>query len=1253
MKPWSLFCTPVLLLAFFGAIPSEAASSRVLLLANPTLGSHVSEKDLILIGNFYGLTVDVLDVRNSPSDPTMFVDSDGNAYPMVGLSEYTLETMDTLRSQLLKQYVNNGGVAMVFDVSDNPLVGTHTVLRSLTDDHIQGAEYRSQPSKTTIVSSSFPQLTDVFTGVTLSSPDNPDSTYDQALNYEPDSTVFPIMNSVDSSRTQFSFFGSYSSGLGKVFVSSAYQRHWANRLYAYYSPRFASELLPAMMTIKLLYGGRAWHPSGRYANFTIDDRALADVPGTLDYGALLDEMKAHHFQTTIAYIPKNFINRQNTPAIEKMFVANPDYFSVVQHGDFHTPYEFFGYTSQDSEELCSTRQLCGYPPVSYAQQELLIVDGLTKLSLMEGSIGLQDSRTMVFPYGISPVATIRLLNKYDFNATVNGQLEPILSSPDTNWDGWMRPGNCDYGGFPLYYREQIIYPIDSAQDQSFRMFGLFNLFLGRPALYFSHILQIPLPGGFDWLADSLNALAVPPEWKSLDFITTHLYLSKSNDDGSDSVWVFSNKTVLTNATSYKKIIHVQKYDGDNYTLSEFLVNGSAKSYSVDGHDLYADLILAARTTSEIRFIHYAGSCDYSARQGDVHLDSSGIDVTIHNSGDSAGVCSAALVDSGSGTLFDVSSAFINGHDSGRVHFNIIPVSFRNVWVILNPLDIGPEVNRSDNSLRLSFLPDQEGLKVDDFEYADSPLNRGWDILTPAVTGTVGTVYDSVLNSHVMDIETSNGIQFGVEKMGSLWIRNSFSVNLNASGQFSFYVQCVDSASDSFFIQYTPDTGSTTASSQYVYCHIGSAYQDGSWRTLARNIDLDIASAGWPSRVERITGFVVRGSLRIDDIVVADDFTNPVLEAGWRLISVPKLASDYRLPALFPKAISRAYVFDNVGGYVAQDTLKNGFGYWIKFSAADTVSMVGGERLLDTINVSSGWNMIGALSVPIPSTSVIPVPPESLVTAFYGFDGGYSEAGLLEPMKAYWLMVSDTGKLVLSYFSVSKKQNAQVNDYQKLNLLSISDGPGDTRVLYFGGQLAGGSSQPGGQGSLLPLPPLPPKGVFDVRFATDRMVEMIGSEDSVDIPILVSSTVYPLNLQWEIKQSSVSSSLVVDEKATAVKGKGSLLVASPSSSIHLRLTGSQPTPKVFALEQNYPNPFNPSTVIRYQIPVTSRVQLKIYNLLGQEVRTLVDEVQESGYRAIEWNSAGLASGVYFYRLSATGIAGPRKSFSQVKKMLSIK
>jgi hypothetical protein len=88
------------------------------------------------------------------------------------------------------------------------------------------------------------------------------------------------------------------------------------------------------------------------------------------------------------------------------------------------------------------------------------------------------------------------------------------------------------------------------------------------------------------------------------------------------------------------------------------------------------------------------------------------------------------------------------------------------------------------------------------------------------------------------------------------------------------------------------------------------------------------------------------------------------------------------------------------------------------------------------------------------------------------------------------------------------------------------------------------------------------------------------------------------------------------------------------------------PDSYALLQNYPNPFNPSTTIRFDLPEQADVTLKVYNVLGEEVVTLLNENQDPGYKSVEFDASYFASGVYIYRIQAGG-------FSQTKKMILIR
>jgi flagellar hook assembly protein FlgD len=112
-------------------------------------------------------------------------------------------------------------------------------------------------------------------------------------------------------------------------------------------------------------------------------------------------------------------------------------------------------------------------------------------------------------------------------------------------------------------------------------------------------------------------------------------------------------------------------------------------------------------------------------------------------------------------------------------------------------------------------------------------------------------------------------------------------------------------------------------------------------------------------------------------------------------------------------------------------------------------------------------------------------------------------------------------------------------------------------------------------------------------------------------------------------------------------------------IYTQGTGKQVTgiaenatlPTTYGISPNYPNPFNPTTTIKYQLPHQSDIRLTIYNVLGQKVRTLLNEKMEAGYYSVDWdgrNDLGVqvGSGIYIYRFSAD-------SYHRVQKMILMK
>ncbi len=121
----------------------------------------------------------------------------------------------------------------------------------------------------------------------------------------------------------------------------------------------------------------------------------------------------------------------------------------------------------------------------------------------------------------------------------------------------------------------------------------------------------------------------------------------------------------------------------------------------------------------------------------------------------------------------------------------------------------------------------------------------------------------------------------------------------------------------------------------------------------------------------------------------------------------------------------------------------------------------------------------------------------------------------------------------------------------------------------------------------------------------------------------ATVVDTLRVLWPSGIVDVFANVAVNRIATLNEGAAITAVDEKKSELPAR----------FLLEQNYPNPFNPSTIIKYQLPTQNYVTLKVYDILGREVATLVNGLQNPGSYRVELNAAGFASGVYFYRIQA--------------------
>lgn len=434
------------------------------------------------------------------------------------------------------------------------------------------------------------------------------------------------------------------------------------------------------------------------------------------------------------------------------------------------------------------------------------------------------------------------------------------------------------------------------------------------------------------------------------------------------------------------------------------------------------------------------------------------------------------------------------------------------------------------------------------------------------------------------------------------------------------------------VDYTTDNGST-----WFTVAVDTPATLGSIEWVVPNIMTNLARV----RISDITNPTVFDES--DGVYSISPLTFPVAPA-WNLVSMPVEPASRAVPVNFPTAASSA--FEYLNGYVVADSIEQGKGYWVRYVGASYVAAIGSLVASDTIPVNERWNMIGSISTPIAVASISPLPGTMTITSFHGFspDSGYYVTDTLRPGSGYWVKASEAGGIVLpSSASVTHATPEVATEAFPPNSITFTDAKGAVRTLYVDKAIERDTDNT----MRWELPPPPPSGIFDVRFTTGSNVAILDENNYGKTEIAISSLHYPLTVLWNVRDAGVM--IGIDQKEIPLAGTGRASIEAGTARVRLFVTSVRSaTPGAFRLEQNYPNPFNPSTRIRYALPAESRVTLKVFDVLGREIATLVDGIQSAGYKEVEWDARQpksghntLGGGIYFYKLTAGGVSETRK------------
>lgn len=576
------------------ALPEIANVDDVLLLYNPGRPTTFST-NFCLLAEFYGLGCKKLGVTSYNSiTAELLKDDNGKPYKLIGIDARILDSRfrslaDRDFKILLTEVKNSKTNIYISKV--NSLTWANS-LRVITDGAVTGIQQPQDTSKDWEVSSSAPEITKELTGLKVMA--NQTGIIDNYSIISANSGTFEsLITSKDNSGNPYTVFARIkpSAESGMIFIDSSENAQSIDKVPLrdiYYSASSFTHVIPTMMAFRYSFGKEVWHSSANFANLTIDDSVLLEPYLNLNYSALLELMQQHNFHTTVGLKPVDW--KRSDPNVVTLFLTNPDYFSVAQYGNTGVGYEFYLY----KVEPTVTSNSALLPTRTIDDQRMAISEGLSRMTMLQSATDLLFDQIMIFPGGISPKETFKMLKSYGYLGTVNVQDVPLGETRPTAWNYGMYPAITDYFGFPNYIRR---IPDRSQAYEPALLPSYLDLFAGKPALFFTSPADRSMfasgMDAFNPIADEINRIVGPLEWRSLGYIARHLFSEKENDDGSLSIKMYSRELVLTNDSKDQRIMHISVAEYPEIPATELTVNGYVFPYRIEGDLLKLDVTVPA------------------------------------------------------------------------------------------------------------------------------------------------------------------------------------------------------------------------------------------------------------------------------------------------------------------------------------------------------------------------------------------------------------------------------------------------------------------------------------------------------------------------------------------------------------------------------------------------------------------------------------------------------------------------------------
>ncbi len=317
---------------------------------------------------------------------------------------------------------------------------------------------------------------------------------------------------------------------------------------------YFSRFIPHAMALRHIFGEECWHPGGSHAAIIIDDPLLRRDYGYLNFDRLLHQMQEHNFHTTIAFIPHNY--RRNSARIVRMFLDNPNRFSICFHGNDHTKSEF---ASADTALL---NTMLGIAEV--------------RMKKHEQTTGLRCDKVMVFPQGGFSVEAMEVLKSRNFCAAVNSVVHPLDRPVPLTIADIAQPAVLRYGGFPLFTRTYV--EATKSQDVAF------NVFFGRPVFIVEHHDVFKRPESLAEVASTINSVAPEIHWSNLETAVMNSVLRRRTPNCPFNVRAYSGSVRITNERNSEERFAVEWSRAGRCTPVEQVLQDGTPDHSFAADD---------------------------------------------------------------------------------------------------------------------------------------------------------------------------------------------------------------------------------------------------------------------------------------------------------------------------------------------------------------------------------------------------------------------------------------------------------------------------------------------------------------------------------------------------------------------------------------------------------------------------------------------------------------------------------------------